>query len=105
MIVCGIDGYKKGWVAVVLRDGRFDQALVATTLDAIAAAVPHAVAIAVDMPIGLPDGRQRSADALARAFIGPRRNSVFWALSRDALLAPDIGEARPRSIERLGISF
>jgi predicted RNase H-like nuclease len=30
---------------------------------------------------------------------------VFWALSRDALTAPDIDEARRRSIERLGVSF
>ena len=79
-----------------MRDGRFEGALVASTLDAVAAAVPDAVSIAVDMPIGLPDGRQRSADNLARAFIGPRRSSVFMALPRDALTAADLAEARQR---------
>lgn len=57
MIVVGVDGYPKGWVGVILRDGEFRGAVVAPSLAAIAAAVPEAVAIGVDMPIGLPDDR------------------------------------------------
>lgn len=105
MIVVGVDGYPKGWVGVILRDGEFRGAVVAPSLAAIAAAVPEAVAIGVDMPIGLPDDRPRAADARARRFVGPRGSSVFAVLPRDVLTAPDIGEARRRSIERLGISF
>ena len=34
-------------------------------------------AVAIDIPIGLPDKGRRKADELAKAAIGPRRSSVF----------------------------
>ena len=42
MLVVGIDGSKGGWVAVQLRDGRFDGAFVDLRL---AAVVAHAVRV------------------------------------------------------------
>ena len=73
----GIDGYPKGWVAVVLVDGRFDRTLVAHSLQSMIDQVPEALAIGVDMPIGLPGAWPRAADTLAKAYVRPRHNSVF----------------------------
>lgn len=101
----GVDGYPKGWVAVVLVDGRFDRALVVPSLGELMGMVPDAAAIGVDIPIGMPDTEPRRADALARTFVGPRRSSVFMALPRAVLTARDIVEARLLCIERMGVSF
>lgn len=105
MIVCGVDGYPKGWVAVVLRDGRFEAALAAPDLKTVTSRVPDAMFVGVDIPIGMPDDHPRPADSLARAFVGRRRSSVFMALPRAALMAPDIDAARRASVARLGVSF
>jgi predicted RNase H-like nuclease len=43
------------------------------------AATEDAIAIGVDIPIGLVEGAPRRADAAARRLLGPRRNSVFPA--------------------------
>jgi predicted RNase H-like nuclease len=85
--VVGVDGWRSGWVAVVLRDGRFATARAAPTLLEIVEGAPEAAAVAVDIPIGLPVQGKRRADEEARAFIGIRRSSVFWAPPRVALLA------------------
>jgi predicted RNase H-like nuclease len=105
MIVAGVDGYPRGWVAVILRDGRFDAALVAPELGGLVARLPSAVVIAVDVPIGLPDDGPRQADTEAAAFVGPRRSSVFPTLPRRVWEAPDIVSARRLSIELSGRSF
>ncbi len=42
--VVGIDGYPKGWAGVVLRDGRFERALAASTLQLLLDRVPEVVA-------------------------------------------------------------
>lgn len=52
--------------------------------------------VAVDMPIGLPDGRPRACDVAARARLGPRRASVFPAPPRLALGAATHAEALAR---------
>jgi predicted RNase H-like nuclease len=51
------------------------------------------VAVAVDMPIGLPDSAPRQADQEARRRLGVRRASVFPTPVRDALGAADYPEA------------
>ena len=88
MIAVGIDGAKGGWVAVALaldgvRDARFFP-----TLAAVLSGWPGADTYAVDMPIGLPERGRRRADEAARAFVGPRASSVFFAPPRAALLVP-----------------
>jgi predicted RNase H-like nuclease len=104
MLVAGIDGYRKGWVAVVLRDGRFADALARRGLADLVAALPDAAAIGIDIPIGLPVSGRRSADLEARAFIGPRRNTVFFAVPRAVWAAADAAEARAESLRLDGYS-
>ncbi|GAU65461.1 hypothetical protein SSP35_01_08030 [Streptomyces sp. NBRC 110611] len=87
--VYGADACPAGWLAVGLRDGRFAQVRLITTLRSLlveaeaeteteAATEADGVAvIAVDMPLGLLDSGWRRADREAAALLGPRRGSVF----------------------------
>ena len=86
MRVTGVDGCKRGWVAVSLevpgaaagRSGpvRVDAVRVheslAGVLDGIGASV-----VGIDMPLGLLESGWREADRAARGLLGPRRSSVF----------------------------
>ncbi|HEX2575911.1 MAG TPA: DUF429 domain-containing protein, partial [Aquihabitans sp.] len=75
---------RAGWVGVAVDDGGFASAHLHATLAGLVAeaeaAAPTALdGIGVDIPIGLVDARTRSADVAARAYVGPRRSSVFPA--------------------------
>jgi predicted RNase H-like nuclease len=95
-VVAGLDACRSGWVAVVLDDGRFEEALVGPAFTAVLERLDRASAIGVDIPIGLPadDALPRPADGACRAFVGPRRGSVFPTPPRAALLASSYAEAR-----------
>jgi predicted RNase H-like nuclease len=88
VIAVGVDGAKGGWMAVALGDQGVVGARLVTALTGVLAAWPDADAYAIDMPIGLPDRGRRRADEAARAFVGPRAASVFFAPPRAALLLP-----------------
>jgi predicted RNase H-like nuclease len=88
VIAVGVDGAKGGWMAVALGDEGVVGARLVTGLSAVVAAWPDADAYAVDMPIGLPDRGRRRADEAARAFVGPRATSVFFAPPRGVFLLP-----------------
>lgn len=94
----GIDGCRGGWV-VARRGGT----VVVDTLDAVFAT---ARIIGIDMPIGLPDGPRRSCDAAARAFLGPRRSSVFPTPSRPVVATASHPAANElsRSLHGIGVS-
>lgn len=86
----GVDGCPKGWVAASLGEG-------AAVLDVcvhrhvaeVLAAYPDAVAIAVDIPLGLSESGDRACDRQARALLGrPRASSVFPTPIRPVLSAP-----------------
>ena len=80
MRVLGVDGYAKGWIGILLRDGRFAEAAVARSLEELVSRYPDAVCIGVDMPVGLVDAGSREADLAARSFLsGSRKSSVFPA--------------------------
>ncbi len=89
----GVDAAGRfGWVGVVIDDDGFAGAHVAPGLaeviglaDAAAPLSDPVAAVGVDIPIGLVDGPKRSADVAARAFVGIRRSSVFWAPHRSAV--------------------
>jgi predicted RNase H-like nuclease len=92
--VAGVDGFRGGWVAIVLEDGRLDASAAYTHFDALLERLGDVTTVAVDIPIGLPDAGPRAADTAARAFVGPRRNSVFLAPPRPVLAQPTYAEAR-----------
>lgn len=103
--VIGIDAWKKGWVAVSLINGRFNEARTAPKIAELLLAFPDAAVAAVDIPIGLPINAPRACDAAAAAFIGPRRNSVFPTPPRAALEATSFHEALIACRRVLGIGL
>ncbi|MDP9225484.1 MAG: DUF429 domain-containing protein [Actinomycetota bacterium] len=60
--VAGIDGYRRGWVAVVVADGCFAGADAAARLDTLIAGLGELDGMGVDIPIGLPDAGFREAE-------------------------------------------
>ena len=93
-IAAGADACRGGWVAIVLDDGAFVASCREPTFPLLLSALAGATAIGVDIPIGLPHAGARSADVAARAYVGPRRSSVFPAPSRAAVLAATYAGAR-----------
>lgn len=100
--VIGIDGWTKGWVAVLLLDGAFAGASIHRTAAAAIDAAKDARAIGIDIPIGMPSGDVRLADVEARARVGPRRSSVFNVPPRAVIEAEPYAEANRLSKERYG---
>lgn len=75
MRVLGVDGCRGGWVAVALEDGEFVGVHVVTTIDEL---VPDpARVLGIDMPMGETTPGARASDVAARAFLGPRRSTIF----------------------------
>jgi predicted RNase H-like nuclease len=109
--VAGIDGTKRGWVAVVLEADRieaFGVGTIAEALDRLA----DAKAVAIDMPIGFATSAEaggRLCEKAARAMLGRgRTSSVFSSPCRAALEAADYPAAsaanRDSSPHRRGLS-
>lgn len=107
MRVAGVDVWNGRWVGVVLDDGRYADALVHRELGAMLDALSGTEAVGVDMPIGLPLGREpRNADAAARKFLGGRRaSSVFPVYPRAVYMTADYDAARVESMSLLGKSI
>jgi predicted RNase H-like nuclease len=91
--VAGVDGYRGGWVAVVLRDGAFDRAVAAPRFRELLSELGPLDAVGVDIPIGLSGGAPRAADVLARRLLGRRASSVFMTPPRAALESATYAEA------------
>ena len=101
--VAGVDGCPKGWIAIVLEDGHFARAQLARTFTDLLPHLAEAQVIAVDIPIGLPDGSERrAADVEARKLLGPRGSSVFATPPRVVLEAPSYAKANALSKKRFG---
>ena len=95
-LVAGVDGCPAGWIAV-LRDmaaARPARVVVTSRFADLLALGP--AAIAVDMPIGLPERigpGGRGPETALRPHLGARQSSVFSVPSRAAVYAPDYREA------------
>jgi len=93
-LVAGVDGCREGWVAVVLSEGRFHEAIVARTLPGFLHEYRNVRAVGVDMPIGLPLSTPgRRADGEAKTFLGTRAKSVFPIPPREVLEEEDHNRA------------
>jgi predicted RNase H-like nuclease len=104
VLVAGVDGYRKGWVAVSLDPSGDVQVSTHPSFSEVLSL--SARVIAVDIPID-PAGRgARPTDAAARAFVRGRASSVFSTPPRSALEARTFGEATEiaRTITGKGIS-
>ena len=82
-LVAGVDGCRRGWVAVVLVGGRFREARLLEGVDSSFAELSDMERIAIDVPIGYGP---READDLARARVGG--SSVFAIPERERFEAP-----------------
>lgn len=95
MLTLGVDVARRGWVAIALRDGRFEDSAWEERFQTLLERFAEAVVVGVDVPIGLPGlGERRRADLEARAVVGPRRSSVFFTPPRAALETATYAEAR-----------
>jgi predicted RNase H-like nuclease len=92
VLVAGVDGYRKGWVAVSLDpSGDVEVSTHATFAEVLSL---RAAVIAVDIPIDPAGLGARPTDAAARAFVGgSRASSVFPTPPRAALEARSFAEA------------
>lgn len=76
----GLDGFRRGWVAVRLhKDGARDIAFLSELRGILAWRFARAM---IDMPIGLPDAGNRGCDEAAQALLGPHRSRVFLGARR-----------------------
>jgi predicted RNase H-like nuclease len=83
--VAGVDGTKKGLVAVVLEGGRFAEDLLISPIDSAFNELHDVYVIAIDVPIGFGP---RAADAEARKFLAGAASTVFSTPSREVLERP-----------------
>lgn len=105
MDVAGVDGCPGGWVIVRVDATdrlRIRDISVSTTFQELLGRTAACAAVAVDVPIGLPDTAPRQADGMARKAIGPRRSSVFPAPMRATLSATTYQEACSLSEQAYG---
>lgn len=105
MAVLGVDGCKKGWAGILLRDDGHVDGVFGPALDRVLARarrIAPVEVVAIDIPIGLPDAGRRQADGLARSLLGPRASSVFTTPTRAAITAPTYREAAERNRELAG---
>ena len=104
MEMIGIDGCQGGWALAVRTAGeRRVRFYVMRTLDCVfAAARAERATVAIDMPIGLPNGEPRVCDGKARELLRDRHSSVFSVPCRKAVLATTRREARRLNRRTLG---
>lgn len=105
MRVAGVDGCRDGWIAVVLENGAFANALFGESVASIVRSVGACVVVGVDIPIGFETGRFRRVDKSARDFVGARRNSVFEAPPCDVLEQPTFDAAKELCVRLIGKSL
>jgi predicted RNase H-like nuclease len=101
MRVIGIDGCRKGWFGIV-TGGSGVEALFAPRVADLVASAGGVAAIAIDIPIGLPDRGVRQADRAARARLGRLASSVFLTPVRPALAAEPYREATAVAVRLTG---
>jgi predicted RNase H-like nuclease len=83
--LAGVDGYRDGWLVVLIRpDGR-DVQIIETPVRKFADVLAMANIVAIDMPVGLPPLGGREAETLVRPFLGRLSRSVFPVPSRQAV--------------------
>jgi predicted RNase H-like nuclease len=121
MRVTGLDGCRRGWVAVSLEvsgpacgrarpAGRIRVASVrvhetlAGVLDGESERDGASV-VGIDMPLGLLESGWREADREARGLLGPRRSSVFAIPPREVWAQPSYQAASQRCRELTGRGF
>lgn len=98
--LAGVDGCKNGWIVALADSWPCSTPLqieFCPDFAAVLRTTTQCAAVAVDMPIGLPDGAEaRGCDFEAQRALGPQRSSIFLAPPRRSLDARD-----PREFQRI----
>ena len=97
MRVVGLDGCRGGWLAACVDGGEVQWRW---TRDAAELLSMPADAVAIDIPIGLPERGRRACDAQARELLKHRRSTVFLAPPRAVLTTASYAEARALLAQR-----
>jgi predicted RNase H-like nuclease len=105
MEALGIDVWRGRWLAAALGSRSRPGFSVWSSLAECLAAHPEAAAVAVDIPIGLPDAGRRRADTLASPALGPRRSSLFPCPPRAVLEVAGYHEALAIARARFGFGI
>lgn len=79
MRAIGLDGFSKGWVAVLLDGDRHEIRFCRDVSDALSVGFDRA---AIDIPIGMTDDGERACDRLARERLRPHASRVFTGARR-----------------------
>jgi len=95
----GLDGYSKGWVAVLLDGDRQTITFHTNVSDALARDFDRA---AIDIPIGMTDDGKRTCDLLARKKLHPHTSRVFTGARRWLWEEYDDPDAANREAHRRG---
>ena len=98
MIVVGLDGYSRGWVAVRIDGGRRDLRLLGSISELSAMKFDRA---GIDMPVGLPECGLRDCDLQARAMLRPHASRVFTGARRGLWDHASLGAAN-QALKRRG---
>lgn len=93
MRVLGVDGWRGGWVGIVLDTDGFVGAAVGTTVAEVVRAVDGVAVVGIDIPMGFGDGGHRACDLAARKLLRSRASTVFLTPPRAALEAETYTEA------------
>jgi len=75
----GLDGFRRGWVAVSIDGDSSDVGFHTDVAGALSAPFQRA---AIDIPIGMSDDGERRCDRLARDRLDPHRSRVFTGARR-----------------------
>lgn len=90
----GVDGWQGSWVAAHLRGTAVSAELLGWHTGRFADLLRMPVAaVAVDIPVGLPDHGRRTCDLAARAALPGAASRVFLTGPRPAYRAPDLAAA------------
>ena len=104
MRALGLDGFRNGWVAVLLDGDQQDVAFPCDIADALAVPFDRA---AIDIPIGMNEDGQRSCDRLARERLRPHASRVFTGARRwlwEEFSDPDKANEEARRRGQSGVS-
>lgn len=95
----GLDGYSRGWVAVLLDGDVPEIRFCRDIADALSISFDRA---AIDIPIGMTDGGERACDRLARERLWPHSSRVFTGARRWLWLEFSDPDAANREAQRRG---
>jgi predicted RNase H-like nuclease len=92
--IAGIDGCKRGWIAVVLEGTTVVEVRVFENFKAVVQGLVGVKFIGIDIPLGLSEAGGRRADHLVKELLGGRGNTVFIVPPGRVLRAPDYETAK-----------